>query len=143
MGTVGRRARRLRSLTRPGEGAGIPSGITAPCPLIDTSASTDEVAAGRISAVLDVTDPESLPPDSRLLDLPGAFLTPHPVGSLGNELEWLGRAVPGEAGRLVPGPPLARPLPGKSSRTAADLLFPSPDILVTLRCQWSVLLWHH
>ncbi|MFB7077440.1 NAD(P)-dependent oxidoreductase [Streptomyces sp. NPDC056308] len=83
------------------------------------------MATGRTGAVLDVTDPEPLPPDSRLLDLPDAFLTPHPTGSLGNELERLGRAVAGEAEQLVPGPHLARPLPEEelshSGRPAVSL----------------------
>ncbi|MFJ1546326.1 NAD(P)-dependent oxidoreductase [Streptomyces sp. NPDC088246] len=101
------------------------------------------MAAGRISAVLDVTDPEPLRPDSRLLDLPGAFLTPHPAGSPGNELERLGSAVVDEVERSVPGLPWLAPYTGKSSHTAVDLLLHSPDTSVTLRCQWSVLLWHH
>lgn len=66
------------------------------------------MAAGRISAVLDVTDPEPLRPDSRLLDLPGAFLTPHLAGSLGNELERLGSAAVDEVERLDSGLPFAR-----------------------------------
>ncbi|MFG2626314.1 NAD(P)-dependent oxidoreductase [Streptomyces sp. NPDC048473] len=70
---------------------------------VHTVALTDEAAAGRISAVLDVTDPEPLPPDSRLLDLRGASLTPHLTGSLGNELERLGSAAVDEVQRLVPG----------------------------------------
>ncbi|MFD7426073.1 hydroxyacid dehydrogenase [Streptomyces sp. NPDC059818] len=81
---------------------------TARGALIDTAALTDEVASGRITAVLDVTDPEPLPPDSRLLDLPGAFLTPHLAGSLGNELRRLGSAAADEVERLVTGAPFAR-----------------------------------
>lgn len=81
---------------------------TARGALIDTAALTDEVASGRITAVLDVTDPEPLPPDSRLLELPGAFLTPHLAGSLGNELQRLGSAAVDEVERLVSGLPFAR-----------------------------------
>lgn len=81
---------------------------TARGALIDTAALTDEVASGRITAVLDVTDPEPLPPDDPLLDLPGAFLTPHLAGSLGNELERLGSAAVDEVERLVAGAPFAR-----------------------------------
>lgn len=69
---------------------------------------TDEVASGRITAALDVTNPEPLPPDSRLLELPGAFLTPHPAGSPGNELRRLGSAAADEVERLVTGVPFAR-----------------------------------
>ncbi|MGW3659194.1 hypothetical protein ACWD6R_27550 [Streptomyces sp. NPDC005151] len=39
-----------------------------------------------------MTDPEPLPLGDPLLDLPGAFLTPHLAGSLGKELERLGSA---------------------------------------------------
>ncbi|MEU9206209.1 hydroxyacid dehydrogenase [Streptomyces sp. NPDC048332] len=81
---------------------------TARGALIDTAALTDEVASGRITAVLDVTDPEPLPPDDRLLDLPGAFLTPHLAGSLGKELERLGSAAVDEVERLAAGAPFAR-----------------------------------
>ncbi|MFJ5724315.1 NAD(P)-dependent oxidoreductase [Streptomyces sp. NPDC093149] len=35
------------------------------------------MAAGRTGALLDVTDPEPLPPDNRLLGLPDVFLAPH------------------------------------------------------------------
>ncbi|MFF2329497.1 MULTISPECIES: hydroxyacid dehydrogenase [unclassified Streptomyces] len=83
---------------------------TARGALVDTVALTDEVATGRISAVLDVTDPEPLRPDSPLLDLPGAFLTPHLAGSLGNELARLGNAAVDEVERLVSGRALARPV---------------------------------
>ncbi|MFI6863720.1 hydroxyacid dehydrogenase [Streptomyces sp. NPDC050421] len=81
---------------------------TARGTLIDTAALTEEVASGRITAVLDVTDPEPLPPDAPLLNLPGAFLTPHLAGSLGNELQRLGSAAVDEVERLVTGVPFAR-----------------------------------
>ncbi|MER5276545.1 hydroxyacid dehydrogenase [Streptomyces sp. NPDC002809] len=83
---------------------------TARGALVDTAALTDEVASGRITAVLDVTDPEPLPPDALLLELPGAFLTPHLAGSLGNELQRLGSAAVDEVERLVTGVPFARPV---------------------------------
>ncbi|MEV6796232.1 hydroxyacid dehydrogenase [Streptomyces sp. NPDC051320] len=83
---------------------------TARGELVDTEALTDEVARGRLSAVLDVTHPEPLDPESRLFDLPGAFLTPHVAGSHGNELERLGRSAVGEVERLVSGLPLAYPV---------------------------------
>lgn len=39
--------------------------------------------------------------------VPNVFLTPHIAGSLGNELERLGRVVVGELERLADGLPLA------------------------------------
>lgn len=49
---------------------------TARGALVDHDALIDELRAGRLSAILDVTDPEPLPADSPLLDLPNAFVTP-------------------------------------------------------------------
>ena len=80
---------------------------TARGSLVDHDALIAELRAGRLSAVLDVTDPEPLPPDSPLFDLPNAFVTPHLAGSQGNEVARLGRTVAEEAGRLVAGAPLA------------------------------------
>ena len=74
--------------------------------LIDPDALAEELISGRLNAVLDVTEPEPLPPDSPLYRLPNVFLTPHIAGSLGNELERLGTAVVDELGRLVAGLPL-------------------------------------
>jgi phosphoglycerate dehydrogenase-like enzyme len=75
--------------------------------LVDPHALTDELVAGRLSAVLDVTDPEPLPAGSPLYALPNVFLTPHIAGSLGNELARLGRVVADELERAVAGLPLA------------------------------------
>ncbi|MFI9344614.1 hydroxyacid dehydrogenase [Streptomyces sp. NPDC052773] len=75
--------------------------------LVDQDALTDELVSGRLSAVLDVTDPEPLPPGSPLYTLPNVFLTPHIAGSLGNELQRLGRIVVEELERLARGLPPA------------------------------------
>jgi len=75
--------------------------------LVDHAALTDEVVSGRLSAVLDVTDPEPLPAGSPLYTLPNVILTPHIAGSLGNELRRLGETVASEAERLAEGLPLA------------------------------------
>ncbi|WP_329268871.1 hydroxyacid dehydrogenase [Streptomyces pseudovenezuelae] len=83
---------------------------TARGSLVDTDALVDELRTGRLSAVLDVTDPEPLPADSPLHDLPGAFVTPHLAGSQGNELARLGLAVAEEARRVVSGVGLACPV---------------------------------
>lgn len=78
--------------------------------LVDPVALTDELVSGRISAVLDVTEPEPLPAASPLYRLPNVFLTPHIAGSLGNELERLGSTVVDELERLAQGLPLAHPV---------------------------------
>ncbi|WP_306191075.1 hydroxyacid dehydrogenase [Streptomyces sp. MK5] len=75
--------------------------------LIDHQPLTEELVSGRLHAVLDVTDPEPLPADSPLYRLPNVFLTPHIAGSLGNELERLGRIVADELEQLAAGRPLA------------------------------------
>ncbi|MEV0380311.1 hydroxyacid dehydrogenase [Nonomuraea sp. NPDC050643] len=80
---------------------------TARGSLVDTDALVAELRTGRLSAVLDVTDPEPLPSGSALYDLPNAFLTPHIAGSQGNELARMGAAVLDELERLAAGSPLA------------------------------------
>ncbi|WP_200865580.1 hydroxyacid dehydrogenase [Streptomyces viridochromogenes] len=75
--------------------------------LVDPEALTGELVSGRLHAVLDVTEPEPLPAGSPLYHLPNVFLTPHIAGSLGNELERLGRIVVEELERLVAGLPPA------------------------------------
>jgi phosphoglycerate dehydrogenase-like enzyme len=79
---------------------------TARGKIIDAGALLAECASGRIDAVLDVTDPEPLPPDSPLLDLPNVFVTPHVAGAVGNEIARLGELAVGELERLTAGEPL-------------------------------------
>ncbi|WP_421723231.1 hydroxyacid dehydrogenase [Bauldia sp.] len=59
---------------------------TARGKLIDHDALIEQLHTGRISAVLDVTDPEPLPADSPLYDMENVVLTPHIAGSLGKEI---------------------------------------------------------
>src|SRR5205823_13361354 len=58
---------------------------TARGALVDQAALSDELVAGRINAVLDVTEPWVLPADSPLCSLPNVVLTPHIAGALGVE----------------------------------------------------------
>ncbi|MFC0602502.1 hydroxyacid dehydrogenase [Streptomyces palmae] len=76
---------------------------TARGALVDTPALTAELRTGRLSAVLDVTEPEPLPAGSPLYRLPNVLLTPHIAGALGTELERLGAAVAEEVERLCSG----------------------------------------
>lgn len=79
---------------------------TARGSLVDTEALTEHCAAGRLDAVLDVTDPEPLPADHRLLTLPNVLVTPHLAGSRGRELRRFGEFVTAEVERLLAGRPL-------------------------------------
>lgn len=112
-----------RHLIGPRELALMPDGAvlinTARGGLLDHDALIAELRTGRLSAILDVTDPEPLPADSPLYDLPGAFITPHLAGSQGNEAARLGLAVTEEAERLVAGGEVAHAVdPGVLGREA-------------------------
>ncbi|MDP9797283.1 phosphoglycerate dehydrogenase-like enzyme [Catenuloplanes nepalensis] len=50
--------------------------------IVDTEALLTEVSSGRLSAALDVTDPEPLPADHPLWTLPNVLITPHVAGSV-------------------------------------------------------------
>ncbi|NUO36458.1 MAG: hydroxyacid dehydrogenase, partial [Dermatophilaceae bacterium] len=92
---------------------------TARGALVDHDALTAELRTGRLSAILDVTDPEPLPPGSPLYDLPNVFVTPHLAGSQGNEVARLGSVVAQEADRFVRGEELAYAVdPGMLAREA-------------------------
>jgi len=59
---------------------------TARGAIVDGDALEAELSTGRISAVIDTTDPEPLPASSLLYELANVFLTPHIAGSTGTEL---------------------------------------------------------
>lgn len=80
---------------------------TARGSLVDTPALIKHLEAGRLYAVLDVTEPEPLPADSALWELPNTFLTPHIAGSHGNELARMGDCIIDELERILDGRPLA------------------------------------
>ncbi|MFD1212749.1 2-hydroxyacid dehydrogenase [Arthrobacter sp. GCM10027362] len=50
-------------------------------PVVDTAALISELRSGRLRAALDVTDPEPLPSDHPLWDMPGCLITPHMGGN--------------------------------------------------------------
>ena len=79
---------------------------TARGSLVDQDALENELRTGRISAVLDVTEPEVLPGGSALWDLPNIVLTPHLAGSAGTELRRLGASAVAEVSRIAAGQPL-------------------------------------
>lgn len=53
-------------------------------PIFDPDATIERLSRGDISAAFDVWDPEPIPPDSRIRQLPNVFLTPH-IASLTKE----------------------------------------------------------
>lgn len=92
---------------------------TARGSLVDTEALTAELVSGRLHAVLDVTEPEVLPADSPLYELPNVLLTPHVAGSLGNELGRMADAAIAEVDRHARGLPFAHGIgPAELARSA-------------------------
>lgn len=79
---------------------------TARGALVDHAALAEHLLSGRLNAVLDVTDPEPLPPDSRLFDLPNVFLTPHIAGAAGFETRRMAELLVAEIERFVARQPL-------------------------------------
>ncbi|WP_434446392.1 hydroxyacid dehydrogenase [Lentzea sp. E54] len=84
---------------------------TARGAVVDQDALAAE--AGRIRAVLDVTDPEVLPPDHPLWRNDNVLITPHLAGSQGNEWGRLGRHALAEVRRWAAGEPFQTPVPAE------------------------------
>jgi phosphoglycerate dehydrogenase-like enzyme len=76
-------------------------------PVADTAALTAALAGGRISAALDVTDPEPLPGDHPLWRMPNVLITPHVGGSVRGLLPRAYRLVGEQLRRYAAGRPLA------------------------------------
>ncbi|UPG74036.1 hydroxyacid dehydrogenase [Roseomonas gilardii subsp. gilardii] len=74
--------------------------------LVDQDALVEELRSGRISAVIDVTEPDLLPPEHPLYDLPNVFLTPHIAGAEGPETQRMTALVIEEIRRFLSGEPL-------------------------------------
>ena len=106
-----------RLLARLPDGATVVN--TARGPVIDHDALRAELVAGRLLAILDVTEPEPLAADDPLWDLPNVTLTPHVAGSQGAELLRLGHAAVDEVRALVEGRPPLRPVDGGALATSA------------------------
>ncbi len=106
-----------RLLARLGDGATLVN--TARGAVVDHDALRPELVSGRLRAVLDVTDPEPLPDDDPLWDLPNVTLTPHVAGSQGAELRRLGRSAVDEVRALVEGRPPLRPVDPTQLATSA------------------------
>ncbi|SDM01347.1 NAD(P)-dependent oxidoreductase [Nonomuraea jiangxiensis] len=87
---------------------------TARGALVDTAALERVCVAGRLDAILDVTDPEPLPASSPLYDLPNVLLTPHVAGSLGSETRRMADAALTELERYGAGLPPQSPVTRES-----------------------------
>ncbi|MER7456257.1 2-hydroxyacid dehydrogenase [Micromonospora sp. NPDC126480] len=75
-------------------------------PVARTEALVAELRTGRISAALDVTDPEPLPADHPLWAMPNVLLTPHVAGTVRGLLPRAYRLVGDQIRRLAAGEPL-------------------------------------
>jgi phosphoglycerate dehydrogenase-like enzyme len=83
---------------------------TARGAVVDQAALVDVLRAGRIRAVLDVTEPEVPPPGDPLWDCENAQITPHLAGSQGNEWQRLSDSAVSEVARWAAGEPFAHPV---------------------------------
>lgn len=74
--------------------------------VVVTDALVAEVAAGRLRAALDVTDPEPLPADHPLWQLPGVYIAPHVGGDSTAFIPRIRRLVADQVERWRRGEPL-------------------------------------
>jgi phosphoglycerate dehydrogenase-like enzyme len=80
--------------------------------LVATGALCDELSRGRLRAVLDVTDPEPLPPGHPLWALPGVFFTPHVAASTPVSTARALSLVREQVERFIKGQPLQNVISG-------------------------------
>jgi len=83
---------------------------TARGAVLDQDALTELLADRRLRAVLDVTDPEALPPGNPLWKCDNALITPHLAGSQGNEWLRLADLALAEVERWIAGDGFAHPV---------------------------------
>ena len=81
-------------------------------PVVVTDALVAELGSGRITAALDVTDPEPLPEDHALWDVPGLLLSPHVGGASSAMRPRALRLVREQLHRFAAGEPLANVVTG-------------------------------
>jgi phosphoglycerate dehydrogenase-like enzyme len=82
-------------------------------PVVDTDALLAELRAERITAALDVTDPEPLPEGHPLWTAPGLLLTPHVAGSTDGFPPRIAELVRAQIGRYLAGEPLVNVVRGE------------------------------
>jgi phosphoglycerate dehydrogenase-like enzyme len=81
--------------------------------LVVTDDLVAEASSGRLSAAMDVTDPEPLPPDHPLWSLPNVLITPHVGASTPYSGMMAVRFVKEQAERYLAGQPLANVITGE------------------------------
>ncbi|MFF0559125.1 2-hydroxyacid dehydrogenase [Streptomyces sp. NPDC004266] len=79
-------------------------------PVVDTNALLKEVENGRITAALDVTDPEPLPAGHPLWHAPGVLISPHVGGSTSAFMPRAKRLIAGQLRRFAAGEELSNVL---------------------------------
>jgi phosphoglycerate dehydrogenase-like enzyme len=100
--------------------------------IVDTDALVGHLRRGRISAFLDVVDPEPLPPQHPIWDLPNVLITPHVGGGTNHWRERGAELVHEQLRRYVQGLPLINIVrPGsaaedKTANTAPGVVFGQP-----------------
>ncbi|MFD0369253.1 2-hydroxyacid dehydrogenase [Streptomyces sp. NPDC127114] len=72
-------------------------------PVVDTAALLKEVESGRITAALDVTDPEPLPAGHPLWHAPGVLISPHVGGSTSAFMPRAKRLIAAQVTRFAAG----------------------------------------
>jgi len=87
--------------------------------LVDEDALITELHTGRITAVLDVTDPEPPADYSPFLDLPNVIYTPHIAGSMWGECERMAAFAVDELRRYISGEELLNPISREMLATMA------------------------
>lgn len=80
--------------------------------VVDTTALVEALHAGRISAALDVADPEPLPADHPLWSAPGVLISPHVGGASSAMWPRAHRLVRQQLERFAAGEPLANVMSG-------------------------------
>ncbi|HET7180992.1 MAG TPA: NAD(P)-dependent oxidoreductase [Candidatus Limnocylindrales bacterium] len=78
---------------------------------IDAIALLRELDAGRLRAVLDVTDPEPLPPESPLWSIPNVLISPHIAGDSAEATVRTFRIAGDQIRRFAAGEPLQNQVP--------------------------------
>lgn len=76
-------------------------------PVVDTKALLAELETGRLTAALDVTDPEPLPPGHPLWHAPGVLISPHVGGPTSAFAPRARRLLTAQVNRYAAGEPLA------------------------------------